>query len=286
MAKYNSTSICQFPAPASSLSGQTLEVVNFVYEPHPFDYDDFIAEDNYVFFLVTAGSGTFFTDYADYPIKKGDCCFAFPHKRYKFGRIERMKLLYITFTNAEALTLLSSFGILYTAPVRRLPENRIGFFYKEFERSLTLKSPAIIPKALLYFALSYFAETHPVQQPADKDLTELMSKIVSYVNEHYREKFTLQQLCEQYYFSYNYISQAFKAYTGTTFSAYVQNVRLRLAKELLKNSCKSVTQIAEEVGYNDAHYFDKVFKRTCGITPKQFRQRFSTNNGTQTDMMP
>lgn len=113
-----------------------------------------------------------------------------------------------------------------------------------------------------------------------------MSKIVSYVNEHYREKFTLQQLCEQYYFSYNYISQAFKAYTGTTFSAYVQNVRLRLAKELLKNSCKSVTQIAEEVGYNDAHYFDKVFKRTCGITPKQFRQRFSTNNGTQTDMMP
>lgn len=71
MAKYNSTSICQFPAPASSLSGQTLEVVNFVYEPHPFDYDDFIAEDNYVFFLVTAGGGTFFTDYADYPIKRG-----------------------------------------------------------------------------------------------------------------------------------------------------------------------------------------------------------------------
>lgn len=70
MAKYNSTSICQFPAPAGLSGGQALEVVNFVYEPHPFDYDDFIAEDNYVFFLVTAGSGTFFTDYADFPIKR------------------------------------------------------------------------------------------------------------------------------------------------------------------------------------------------------------------------
>lgn len=281
MAKYNALSTCQFPQPPKDGASDAISIVNFVYEPKPINYEEFEAENHFIFFLVLSGSCQFHTDYESFSLEKGDCCFSFPNKRYKFDGINRLKLLYITFVNPESLTILNSLGISYSNPVRTGLKGKIPYFLKEFDRSLTLKSPYLIPKYLLMMAFSYFSERQEDSQESARDKDSLIRKILNHIDLHYKEKITLQEICAQYHFSYNYISQAFKSCTGVNFSAHIQNIRIRHAKNLLTSTKKPITEIALEVGYENSHYFAAVFKEVCGITPRAYRQRFQNENQPQ-----
>ena len=69
-----------------------------------------------------------------------------------------------------------------------------------------------------------------------------------------------------------YISQLFKNEIGVGFLNYLTSIRMEKAKSLLLTTSLSVAEIAEETGYNDYRVFTKVFKKTEGITPSQFRR--------------
>jgi transcriptional regulator GlxA family with amidase domain len=68
----------------------------------------------------------------------------------------------------------------------------------------------------------------------------------------------------------------FKAATGDSPIEYLQKVRVATAKRLLENGHKSVQEISEAVGYQDAAFFRGVFKRLTGIPPASYRERFGT----------
>ena len=60
--------------------------------------------------------------------------------------------------------------------------------------------------------------------------------------------------------------------TGLTFTQYLTALRIGKAKELLETTEKRSSQIALEVGYNDAHYFSYLFKKNTGLTPSEYRR--------------
>lgn len=60
--------------------------------------------------------------------------------------------------------------------------------------------------------------------------------------------------------------------TGLTFTQYLTALRISKAKELLEATEMRSSQIAEEVGYNDSHYFSYLFKKTTGKTPGEYRR--------------
>ena len=68
---------------------------------------------------------------------------------------------------------------------------------------------------------------------------------------------------------------------GENFVSYVNRTKVEYSIELLKNSNKSINTLAEELGYTDASYFIKVFKRYAGTTPLSFRRRGSRTPGTK-----
>jgi two-component system response regulator YesN len=53
---------------------------------------------------------------------------------------------------------------------------------------------------------------------------------------------------------------------------YVRNVKMDMAKEMLKNSHKKIYQISEELGYQNVQYFSTIFKNTVGMTPVEYRK--------------
>jgi transcriptional regulator GlxA family with amidase domain len=67
----------------------------------------------------------------------------------------------------------------------------------------------------------------------------------------------------------------FKAATGYTPTDYVQTLRIEEAKQFLETGALPVESIGFEVGYEDPNFFRRLFKRTTGITPARYRQRFS-----------
>lgn len=72
------------------------------------------------------------------------------------------------------------------------------------------------------------------------------------------------------------LKRRFKRATGMTLIAYVQNLRIEEAKQMLETSTVPFEEIATEVGYENPAFFRRLFKRTAGLTPGQYRRMFST----------
>ncbi|MFI3213951.1 MAG: AraC family transcriptional regulator [Eubacteriales bacterium] len=98
----------------------------------------------------------------------------------------------------------------------------------------------------------------------------VVSKMVEYFDEHYNEKISLEHIAENMYLSPFYISRIFKSELGESPINYLINIRMKRAKELLETSEKiSVQKVASLVGYTDAYYFSRLFKKKYGYPPSK-----------------
>ena len=94
-----------------------------------------------------------------------------------------------------------------------------------------------------------------------------------YISEHFHDPdISLSSVAASVNICAPYFCFLFKKELGETFVGYLTNVRMKKAKELLCCSSKRISQISDEVGYNDYHYFTGLFKKLNGITPCQFRK--------------
>lgn len=98
-------------------------------------------------------------------------------------------------------------------------------------------------------------------------------KILLYMQEHYSEPLSLQDLVNEFGFSYSYLSSYFASQTNGTFIEHLNRIRIEKACELLENPSISISEVTEMVGYSDQSYFSKVFKKQTGITPREYRKR-------------
>ena len=98
-----------------------------------------------------------------------------------------------------------------------------------------------------------------------------VKKIINFVDNHYMEQFTLYDIAEKLCVSTFYISRIFKNETGKNLFAYLHEIRMEKAKELLGDVRYKVYEIADLVGIPDAHYFSKTFKKYTGYTPMEYR---------------
>ena len=98
--------------------------------------------------------------------------------------------------------------------------------------------------------------------------------IIRYLQEHMAEDVSLTVLAEQFHLSGQYISQLFKNEIGVNFLSYLTNIRMEKAKKLLLSTSMSIGEISEQLGYGDYRVFTKVFKKSEGLTPSQYRRDF------------
>ena len=73
-------------------------------------------------------------------------------------------------------------------------------------------------------------------------------------------------------FQFTYLSLLFKKDTGKTINQFITEVRIEKAKALLKKDRTPLSSIAWKIGYHDANYFSKAFKKETGVTPKAYRE--------------
>ena len=100
----------------------------------------------------------------------------------------------------------------------------------------------------------------------------VLEKIDRYLEENYNKEISLDTVAAVVNLSASYLSFVFKENSGLNFVDYVNQFRLRKAKELLENTSYNISQIAELVGYSSANSFSKVFKKYNGISPAQYRK--------------
>lgn len=99
-----------------------------------------------------------------------------------------------------------------------------------------------------------------------------ISQIVNYINHHYTQRLTLEDLSKRFYLSPSHLSRTFKESTGFTFIEYVNNFRVKEACAMLKSSRLSVSDIAERVGFDNLTHFGRMFKSIMGLSPLKYRK--------------
>lgn len=109
--------------------------------------------------------------------------------------------------------------------------------------------------------------------------TKLKDGILEFIDTNYTDgNLSVAAVASQFNLSESYLSQFFKEQTGETFSSYLENMRIRLACELLSENALSIDEISRKSGYNNTNSFRRAFKRVMGIAPSAYSS-IEHNNG-------
>ncbi|MBO7711630.1 MAG: helix-turn-helix domain-containing protein [Lachnospiraceae bacterium] len=101
---------------------------------------------------------------------------------------------------------------------------------------------------------------------------QFLNEIIQYIDRHYNERITLEQLAQRTHISKSYLTRRFRQFTGETVVTYINRLRLQYARELLINTDRNISEIAWDVGFESPKYFHRVFKRETGMSPAGFRR--------------
>ncbi len=108
------------------------------------------------------------------------------------------------------------------------------------------------------------------EQHITKGREERIVDIIGYVQKNYRQV-TLDMLSAEFHLSKPYLSKYIKEKAGTTFQEVVKKERMKKARTLLRETNQTVETVAAEVGYENVEHFNRLFKKSYGMTPVQYR---------------
>lgn len=135
------------------------------------------------------------------------------------------------------------------------------------------QEPSTLPQAVKGVKALYEevgAQVAAKRQPAvQKDVTD---EVRRYIQDHYRETLSLEPLADRFFIRKRYLATLFQSKYGETIGQYIMRLKLEDAQRQLAYSDSDIYQIALSVGFQDAPYFNRQFKRMTGVSPSQYRR--------------
>lgn len=160
--------------------------------------------------------------------------------------------------------------LLFTAPIKEV--DRVIDLMNEIidlNNSLAIKNQYLISSLTEQFLELLFSGVQPVNITTE---TELLKSSLSYIHENYASNITLSHLADYSGETPSRISYLFKKHMGTRPINYLIDYRIKEAIHLLRDTSCSVEAAANEVGYHDALYFSRIFKKRMGFPPSSIKK--------------
>lgn len=143
-----------------------------------------------------------------------------------------------------------------------------------------------VMKLLIYFMKATRTDIHRNTNSLagfdSSDRAVIVNTLMKYLNENYMRQISLETISKSIYLSPAYISKVFKEETGETPINYLIKVRLSKAREMLLEGGHSIKSVARAVGYDDAYYFSKLFKKYHSVSPSKVRRITSLSEASPT----
>lgn len=234
--------------------------------------------DSYLIVLVLSGSGTLMYNEKSFELKAGSCFFIdcmIPYY-HQSSSSDPWELMWVHFNGATSKEYYQYFSTI-SCPAW-MPHS-----FEQIKEKLdslldvnthTDLSSEISSSRLIVDILSILLEdvttVHEKQTPASQKMLEVRR----YLDDHYTEKFSLDELSEHFFISKYHLSREFKYFFGITLNHYVISRRITMVKKLLRFSDLTIEEIAVKCGFYDASYLNKQFKKSEGISTSDFRKKW------------
>lgn len=112
-----------------------------------------------------------------------------------------------------------------------------------------------------------------VFQPLDAKHADIIHRTIQYIREHLDQRLSVEELARQAYLSPEYFGRVFKEETGKTVQQTILEIRLRQAREWMKQPRLKLSDIAAMAGFSDQSYFCRVFQNTYHLSPRDYRKQ-------------
>lgn len=164
--------------------------------------------------------------------------------------------------------ITQSSNLYCTASVNSLGDLTVHFIQKYFSRSIAAK----VEEHFFHEIRRAYEKSTSLLEPTDHHPDEEIIQAQIWLQTHQGKYVTIQQLAEQFGMSVRTLNRRFKNATGDTPLNYLQNYRMGTAKDLLKTTNLTISDVMEKTGYHDNSHFTTLFKKTHGTTPSKYRR--------------
>ena len=241
-------------------------------EPHSHDFLEMI--------FITDGRGTATIGGTEWEVSRGDiliynACVTHCEKSSQDDPMEARFIAYdkLEITDLPPNWLLPpSYGYIYSAGDMYDTFDRFfEILLREFEQQerFYMDIAQNMSRTLLMYIFRLIYKTENADGLLDSG--RIMDSVIAYIDAHYAEDISLEDLSKKCYVNKYYLSHLFSRVRGESVGKYIQRRRLSEAKRLLIETGLSVREIAEAVGFSDFSYFCRVFKKEVGATPLTYR---------------
>lgn len=249
--------------------------------PHPEGRND------YQLLYIASGKGYFYFKGSENAtvVTKGNMVLFRPKEPqvYYYYAVDKTEVYWVHFTGWKVEEYLDRY---------ELPKEENVFFtgvspdypwiYNQIIRELQLQRENYEDMIRLFLRHIFLTINRYIKEgkQTKNDTINDIERAVHYFNENYSKPISIEQYASEHLMSVNWFIHNFKNVMKIPPMQYIVSLRIAAAKGYLENSNKNITEIANTVGYDNALYFSRLFKKYTGMTPSEYRERskFLTEN--------
>jgi AraC-like DNA-binding protein len=246
--------------------------------------------------IVLTGNGRHRTEKEEYPIQAGDTFLIRGNMKHGYTDVKSMALVNVLF-NPTRLGLpmsqlrdLPGYHALFRIEPKLRDQNRfqhrlrltpgelteVSALVAQIVHETKSRSPGYRFQACAHLMtlLTYISRSYSrPDRHTDRPLLH-MGQVLSFIEQHYKETITIQQLTRLAHMSESTLMRTFKQVLNRSPIEHVIHVRVQKSVELLKQGDVRVTDAAYACGFSDSNYFSRQFRKVMGLSPKDYRTRY------------
>ena len=242
--------------------------------PHPEGRND------YQLLYIAAGKGEFYFKGSKEPtiVTKGNMILFRPGEPqvYYYYAVDKTEVYWVHFTGWKVEEYLERYelphdeNVFYTGVSPDYP-----WIYNQMIRELQLQRVNHEDMISLYMHHIFITINRYIKERREtkNDTINDIERAAHYFKDNYNKQISIEQYAEEHLMSVNWFIHSFKSVMKMSPMQYIISLRIAMAKGYLENSAKNIAEISNEVGYENALYFSRLFRKYTGMTPTEYRKK-------------
>ena len=236
---------------------------------------------SFLFFIVVSGSGTLRSGGRTWELHPEDCVFLNCSDPYSHTTSRDLwELKWVHFYSSSMPGIYSKYverggeTVFWPKDLQAFSEclDRIYELASSDDHIRDMRINEMLARLLM---LLMEESWHPEKAPSSGAAAlkrQSIGEIRSYLDAHFADKVSLDDLAERFFINKYYLARLFREQYGTSIGSYITGLRISRAKELLRFTDMTVEAVGAAVGMQDANYFSRAFRRVEGMTPGEYRR--------------
>ena len=197
-------------------------------------------------------------------------------QKYEYYAKDQTEVYWVHFTGNNVTNLLRSYGLTNDKRVFHCGSgSEYQYLFRAMIKELQMCQDSYSEMLEMYLRQIFIKLQRYFNNSIRIDnsrAAETIDMAIAYFNEHYSESISIEEYAKKIHVSTSWFIRNFKLYVGSTPMHFILQKRICNAEALLLNTEYNINEIAQIVGYDNALYFSRIFKKIKGISPSEYRK--------------